>query len=368
MSRPLRRFSILASLLLWCLFPQPALAAFTECPAIGYAAGCSVLIDIRPDGSLRFRTDPSIKPYDNIEDTLIGVVNHSGATIFGISLTGPGVFSFDGDGAGDPTGAFWAAGSPFGAFPGGPFGATQYEGPGVSFSIVDGSSGIVNFAGGLADGKSLWFSLEGSPQQIKLATTVTIDPGHGSNCGAVGQPVGAIGTTDFPASSPPPGKLHEDDLAVSIGLALRGILQTARYTVAMTKTDSVSCPTFLERGAIANKARSNIYVSVHLNAPRFCPFGFFCGTSVIYNSAKTDSATLAQLMVDQIASSLGVNNRGPAVDNSLAVLKATVSRMTAVLAEVARLSPPDDAILHAPGSAGRAAQGIASGIDKFINQ
>jgi N-acetylmuramoyl-L-alanine amidase len=196
---------------------------------------------------------------------------------------------------------------------------------------------------------------------------VTIDPGHGTTCAAVKQAVGAVGQTDYPASSPPAGKLHEDDLTVAIGLALRSKLQAAHYTVTMTKTDVTKCPTFLERGTIANKARSNIYVSVHLNAPRLCPLGFFCGTSVIYNSAKTDSATLAQLMVDQIAANVGVSNRGIKVDDTLAVLKTTVSRMTAVLAEVARLSPPDEDIIHAPASIGKAADGIFGGIDKFIN-
>jgi N-acetylmuramoyl-L-alanine amidase len=351
-----------------CLASRSALAGFPQCPNIGYSAGCAILIDIQPDGSLKIRTDPTVPPYDNIEDTLVGVVNHSGATVFGISLTGPDIFGFDGDGAGDPTGSFWAAGSPFGAFPGGPFGPFQYEGPDTSFSPIDANGGIVNFPKGLDNNNSLWFSLEGSPSQIKLASTVTIDPGHGSDCASVGQPVGAIGTTDFPPSPPPPGKLHEDDLAVAISLSLKDILVSASYTVTMTKTSPVSCPTFLERGTIANKARSNFFVSVHLNAPRFCPLGLFCGTEVLYNSSKTDSAKLAQLMAGQIAANLGVNNRGAIVRNDLAVLKATVSRMTAVIAEVARLSPSDDAILHDPASLPKAAKGIFLGIDDFVNQ
>ena len=94
-----------------------AVPAQAQCPAIGYSADCSVVIEIRPSGALVFHVNPSIPPYDNIEDTLVGVVNHSGATVFGIALTGNDIFGFDGDGAGDPTGSFWAAGSPFGAYP-----------------------------------------------------------------------------------------------------------------------------------------------------------------------------------------------------------------------------------------------------------
>src|SRR5215510_12974292 len=100
----------------------PARAGFTECPNIGYSAGCAILIEIRPNGALRFLTDPTVPPYDNIEDTLVGVVNNSGATVFGITLSGSGIFGFDFDGAGDPTGSFWGPGSPYGPFPGGPFG------------------------------------------------------------------------------------------------------------------------------------------------------------------------------------------------------------------------------------------------------
>src|SRR4051812_39479620 len=61
-----------------CFASRSALAGFPQCPKIGYSDGCAILIDIQPDGSLKVRTDPSVPPYDNIEDTLVGVVNHSG--------------------------------------------------------------------------------------------------------------------------------------------------------------------------------------------------------------------------------------------------------------------------------------------------
>ena len=381
------RLMLAFSGILFLAVPQ-AHAVFGECPPIGYSVGCSLLIEIRPDGSLKFLKDPTILPYDNVEDTLVGVVNHSGATVFGISLGGAGIFDFDGDGAGDPTGSFWAADSPFGAFPGGPFGPTTYEGPHVSFDRKDINTGTVKFNNGLNNGGSLWFSLEGAPSQIRLTSSITIDPGHGSNCALIKQPVGAVGKTDYPASNPPAGKLKEDVLTVQISLALKALLDAAGYDVTMTKSDSVSCPTYLERTTKANKAKSNMFVSVHVNQPNPVPlFPSICGTgtSALYNSAKTSSKKLAQLLVSSVSAGVGtgillttklclgtdnvnVNGDGTYVRDGLAVLKTTGTRMTAVMIETARLSSPDEDIVHNPSFTGNAAQGIFSGIDAFVNQ
>src|SRR4051812_45892087 len=59
---------------------------FNQCPAIGADTSCETLIYIRPDGTLVVLTDPSQPPYDNIEDTLIGVQNDSNATVTRITL------------------------------------------------------------------------------------------------------------------------------------------------------------------------------------------------------------------------------------------------------------------------------------------
>jgi len=327
--------------------------AIGQCPAIGQSPSCSILITIKPNGSLTFQTDPSVPPFDGIEDVLVGVTNQSGATVFGISLTGSDIFGFDGDGVG--------------AFIGN-FGPTGYEGPGTSFSPINANRGTVNFPNGLNDKGFIWFSLEGAPTQVRLSQRVTIDPGHGSNCGAVHQAVGAVGDTDYPASSPPAGKLKEDNLTVAVALQLNSRLQNQGFDVHLTKSDPVSCPTLLERGAIANKARSNIFVSIHYNAPRFNFFGIGSGTIALYNSTKSSSKTLADLSAPAVSSAVGVSNRGTEARDDLAVLKPTVSRMTAVLIEVARLSAPDEDIVHNPASIGHAASGINSGINAFLNQ
>jgi hypothetical protein len=89
-------------------------------------------------------------PYDGADDTWVGVHNASGGVLNSITLSGPNIFGFDGDGIQD-------YGSP--PVPGD---TTGYAGPGTSFVVVDANDGTVDFTGGLAAGGYAYFSLEES--------------------------------------------------------------------------------------------------------------------------------------------------------------------------------------------------------------
>ena len=154
-------------LLLTFLFANTSIAfalpppPFTQCPPVGADASCAILLVVDSNGSLRVATDPSQGPYDQIEDTLIGVQNNSTKTVVSIPLKGAvPIFAFEADGI---CGTNPNTGLPFNpAPPGCSFGPTGYEGPGVSFSNIsaDATSGTVNFAGGIPPGGSAYFSLE----------------------------------------------------------------------------------------------------------------------------------------------------------------------------------------------------------------
>lgn len=141
------------------LFACPAITPpFHQAPPIGNDTSAAILIVIT-DGGIQVLQDPSQGPYDGIEDTLIGVQNNSGQTVFSLPLSSPNsIFGFDGDGI--------CAVSPHPA--GCPFGPTGYEGPGVSFSGINptGTAGIVNFAGGIPPGSSAYFGLEEAIQTL----------------------------------------------------------------------------------------------------------------------------------------------------------------------------------------------------------
>lgn len=199
---------------------------------------------------------------------------------------------------------------------------------------------------------------------------IVIDPGHGLTCPSIGQTVGAVGLTDFPPNDPPPGRLREDDLTVAIALETERML-SASYRVVLTKRDVNFCPSFKERGRIANNANAKVFVSIHINKSNTIlgidnPFGN--GTSVLYNSSKIGSKDLADQMSGAVSSNLGVNNRGSGARDDLAVLKPSVTNMTAVLVEAARLSGTDERILHAAGSATKVASGVKTALEAFVGK
>src|SRR5450755_4572844 len=122
--------------------------------------GCNVVLTINPNGSLStVVTDPT--PYEASEDALIGVVNNSPGSVGSLTLTGPGIFGFEGDGI--CTFTFVGSGycSPAqiaGTDPG------DYAGPTTSFTnFSTANTGTVVFNGGLGSGASTYFSLEGVP-------------------------------------------------------------------------------------------------------------------------------------------------------------------------------------------------------------
>ena len=143
---------------------------FHQCPAVGADTACGILIVINPDGSTAAYADPANGPYDNVEDSLIGVQNNSAFSISNLPLSGPGIFGFDGDGL-----CIYLTSAPAGCY-----GPTGYEGPNTSFTVVDGDHGSVNFTGGLGAGKSAYFSLEEvvTPGSIVLpaASQLVADP------------------------------------------------------------------------------------------------------------------------------------------------------------------------------------------------
>jgi hypothetical protein len=136
-------------------------ALITQCPAVGLDTGCGILITITGASggvttafTVVAASAPTQPPYDGIEDTLVGVLNTSGVVVNTIALSSPvGIFAFDGDG---PCTVAPNPGNCNTAEPSG------YAGPNVTFSGINaaGTSGTVNFTGGLAANGSAWFGLE----------------------------------------------------------------------------------------------------------------------------------------------------------------------------------------------------------------
>ncbi len=179
-------------------------APFNECPAIGFDKSCGLLIAVSNNGEQVLQDNNNAAspsnaiagqqtPYDLNDDTLVGIVNNSSKPLFAIQLSGSStstpIFGFEGDGictyslngastiagpgtggtsltnAGGYTGDTYctAAQKAGGSGASGPDpNGSDYQGPTTSFSQIssDTTTGVVNFAGGLAPGQSAYFSLE----------------------------------------------------------------------------------------------------------------------------------------------------------------------------------------------------------------
>ncbi len=133
-------------------------SVFSQCPKVGSANGCDILITANPDGTFTKAVDSSQPAIDGFDDQLVGLQNNSPITISSVMLTGSNpsnpIFGFDGDGICSYIKCNYSA-------------LTTYEGPGTSFTKIasNRNSGTVNFTDGVKPGSSAYFSLESTPAQ-----------------------------------------------------------------------------------------------------------------------------------------------------------------------------------------------------------
>ena len=162
-----RASALVAGLILVAVIPavqaraaSPPSPPFGQCPAIGSAPSCEILLVVNSNQTVSVLGDPSVGAFDGSDDTLVGIINDSGKAVTAVTVTGPGsgLSLFDGDGICSGSYGTWNGSS------GCPYGTTGYEGPKTSFvtnpSLPD--SAEVDFKGGLATGGTAYFSLEGA--------------------------------------------------------------------------------------------------------------------------------------------------------------------------------------------------------------
>lgn len=143
--------------------------------------GCNVLITFGAGGAISTSFPNAAVSYDSgLDDNIVGIVNNSGQVLPSLTLTGTSnAFGFEGDGAcGAPGFTFNSQGPGGGTYAGacGTVDSTGYGDNGITFSVVDANNGTVNFAGGgIADGGTAWFSLEG-PVDVNIRGHISTVP------------------------------------------------------------------------------------------------------------------------------------------------------------------------------------------------
>jgi len=143
--------------------------------------GCNVLITFGAGGAISTSFPNAAISYDSgADDNIVGIINNSGQVLPSLTLTGTsGAFGFEGDGACGTPGFSFNPQGPGGATYAsacGTIDSTGYGDNGITFSVVDFNDGTVNFAGGgIADGGTAWFSLEG-PVDVNIAGHISTVP------------------------------------------------------------------------------------------------------------------------------------------------------------------------------------------------
>lgn len=171
-------------------------AAANVCPAVGADSNCGIIVTLNPSGPPTV-TATGQGPYDNSEDTLVGVINNSGSTVGTLHLSAKtDIFGFDGDGISVNPNPI--SGLPGLALPGdtgaahgngysgtdSTTGSFDLNGPLNSFSGITANAmaGNVDFGSGLVAGGSAFFSLE---EPLTAASFTSVTPG-----GPTGVPTG----------------------------------------------------------------------------------------------------------------------------------------------------------------------------------
>jgi hypothetical protein len=140
----------------------------------GTNGGCNVLITFASNGSISTIFPNAAPSYDvGGDDNLIGIINNSGHTISSLFFSSAvsAIFGFDGDGVCGTGPGYTVSGGGAACPSGGDSSGYLPTGDSTSGIASNLRSGTINFGGGgIANGSTAFFSLEG-PVDINLVVT-----------------------------------------------------------------------------------------------------------------------------------------------------------------------------------------------------
>jgi N-acetylmuramoyl-L-alanine amidase len=190
---------------------------------------------------------------------------------------------------------------------------------------------------------------------------IVIDPGHG------GHDTGAIGRSG----------LQEKELNLDIALRVYRHLKAMGVNVVLTRPDANPVRPWargnreqqkaelLSRCKIANGMDADLFVSIHANARHSNPMEHR-GTETYYR--KPDSFAFARVMQDELVYALRLPDGG-VIRHPKSIIVLSHTEMPSVLAEVGYLShPADEMVLLTEEARERAAQGIVSGVRRYVER
>ncbi|MBM7865337.1 SH3 domain-containing protein [Heliobacterium gestii] len=228
-----------------------------------------------------------------------------------------------------------------------------------------GTTGVVAGVNGSEPSRGVSGTVSTRPVADLLAgKTIVIDPGHGNvnlNWNVVDQ--GASG----------PQGSHEKDVTLDVGRRLADTLKARGVNVIMTWTAEQlirSESDLSYRADMANKAKADLYVSIHCNSHTVPDTS---GTTTYYfykdDDARPGEGTrmrMAGMIQQSLVAALGRRDIGIKGAN-FAVLRET--NMPAVLVELMFISNPEEEnLLNQDAVRAKAATAIADGLQRFVEQ
>jgi len=238
---------------------------------------------------------------------------------------------------------------------------------GVALTPVPGRKGVQRLALTLSEAVPCSVSCEGPQIRLLLGRcelsglTIVADAGHG------GSDTGAIGRSG----------LMEKEVTLDIASRVGKLLEQAGAKVVYTRREDANVmppngngtdplrEQLKTRCAVANDAHADLFVSVHCNARGKDPLSVR-GTETYYR--KSDSVQFAQVMQEEVVRVLGLTDGG-ALYHPKPIIVLYQTAMPAVLVEVAYLSnPADEALLADLEFRQQAAQGIANGVRRYVQE
>ncbi len=202
---------------------------------------------------------------------------------------------------------------------------------------------------------------------------VVIDPGHQSRSDQSLEPVGP-GSTSKKAkvSGGATGvatKVAEYEIALQISTNLAARLRKAGVKVVMTRTTNDVNLSNVERAAIANRAKADLFVRIHANSS---PDPKRAGMSTLYPAAnrwakKHSLVSKRAAMKVQAAALASTGAADDGVEPRGDLAGFNYAKVPSVLVECGFLSNPvEDRLLASPHYQDKIAQGIADGVLAYL--
>jgi N-acetylmuramoyl-L-alanine amidase len=182
---------------------------------------------------------------------------------------------------------------------------------------------------------------------------IAIDAGHGSpDPGCIGK----MGT-------------KEKDVTLDIAKRVKRILDSRGAKVIMTRPGENEAESLLKITDIANRAKADVFVSIHINATESTALGGTMTFVLSGSSTETrikESNRLAKIIQGELVRSLGLKDMGVRSAN-FAVLRTT--KMPAVLCELAFISnPAEEKKMNTDDFRNKAAEAIVKGIGLYFSE